>query len=500
MDDQPHPNAEVTDSSACDPESLSHASGIFSHSQQFTVTGGIFTHVTNKNYAALSLPSDFRMIPMGDIDLLHEIRLDEYTSVAYCQRQRACVRRMHSAKAIIAGRKKSRVTVAMYQGNDAEEEWRQDMETYIHPNIIQICGAASSNGIHAAIFNGDLIPLRNFLDSYRESHFTTVYIYACCNSDFSTVRDYIDSAFQQSVTSADCTRWIRRSTGRLCTELTTASDYMWLDWQSPELPALSPKYRWNASAETITSIIDSLTLEQYHRICDWNLAQRQHFDICASTTVNFGTVFCYNGDRLEDSVEIAFLPSAEAVLGNWIISEGGTGEIMPNGWTRFPSGDVINNTLYLTLNISPSWHTWLSQANHIFHHLHITSNFEDYVHSDGGDSDADVDSDCNSPCTEDYESEYPPTSACDDFDLDTDAGSSHSQETVHDPLSRHNQPEHQEKLNWKDHNASESTVEEDLVAEEIPVLSPTFRIVLCIQLMLILFLALSELHNCVWLI
>ncbi|KAF7377012.1 hypothetical protein MSAN_00119200 [Mycena sanguinolenta] len=157
MDEQINSNREFTHSSACDPQAPSHTSGMFSDSRRFTVVGGTFTNITNNNYtAALRLPHDLRMIPLGDIDLRHLIRKDECVAVVDSQsRERACVRRVHSGKARIDGQE-SRVTVVMYQGNGAEEEWRRDIATYIHPNIVQICGAASSNGLHAAIFNDDI--------------------------------------------------------------------------------------------------------------------------------------------------------------------------------------------------------------------------------------------------------------------------------------------------------------------------------------------------------
>ncbi|KAF7377088.1 hypothetical protein MSAN_00127400 [Mycena sanguinolenta] len=66
MDDQPNSTPEFTHSSTCDPDSPSDASGMFSHSQQFTVTGGTFASITNNYTAAPGLPSDFRMIPIGD--------------------------------------------------------------------------------------------------------------------------------------------------------------------------------------------------------------------------------------------------------------------------------------------------------------------------------------------------------------------------------------------------------------------------------------------------
>jgi hypothetical protein len=66
--------------------------------------------------------------------------------------------------------------------------------TFSHPNIVQIFGTAKLGKIHATIlhdgatfcqkqipeliFNSELIPLKDFLAQYRDSHFSTVYIYA----------------------------------------------------------------------------------------------------------------------------------------------------------------------------------------------------------------------------------------------------------------------------------------------------------------------------------
>ncbi|KAF7377103.1 hypothetical protein MSAN_00129200 [Mycena sanguinolenta] len=56
--DQPNPTAEFTHSTTGNPEFPSHASGMFSHSQHFTIIGGTFTNITNNYYAAASsLPS-----------------------------------------------------------------------------------------------------------------------------------------------------------------------------------------------------------------------------------------------------------------------------------------------------------------------------------------------------------------------------------------------------------------------------------------------------------
>ncbi|KAF7350111.1 hypothetical protein MVEN_01313200 [Mycena venus] len=164
---------------------------------------------------APSPPSDFRVIPLGDIDLQHEICVNYGTGVVDLQRERAYVRRMYSAR--VEGRK-LRVTVAVYQAGGAEQRWQQNITKYKsvrqvsntsiftarqfsnfaprHPNIIQIWGTAKSGEIHATIFHGDLsserssaileltfqldlMPLRQILDLNRQSAILTAYIYAC---------------------------------------------------------------------------------------------------------------------------------------------------------------------------------------------------------------------------------------------------------------------------------------------------------------------------------
>jgi hypothetical protein len=54
------------------------------------------------------------MIPLEDIDLRHEIRVGRDTGVV----ERAAVRRVYSAR---VGGRKSRFTVAIYQGDGAKE-------------------------------------------------------------------------------------------------------------------------------------------------------------------------------------------------------------------------------------------------------------------------------------------------------------------------------------------------------------------------------------------
>ncbi|KAJ6462985.1 hypothetical protein C8R45DRAFT_1026643 [Mycena sanguinolenta] len=127
----------------------------------------------NKNYSTASaVPSGFRMIPLGDIDLQREIQLDMVSGVVNR-------RKLHSAK-LLGAREKSDITVAVYQGAGAKQQWRRDIARYMavrHPNILQLYGTAAYGNIHVAVFHDDLIPYREFLNLYWHLHFSRAYIY-----------------------------------------------------------------------------------------------------------------------------------------------------------------------------------------------------------------------------------------------------------------------------------------------------------------------------------
>ncbi|KAJ6463012.1 hypothetical protein C8R45DRAFT_525560 [Mycena sanguinolenta] len=80
-------------------------------------------------------------------------------------------------------------------------------------------------------------------------------------------------------------------------------------------------------------------------------------------------------------VEIAWLPNVElSSYPSWdgFGNESGFRELMPDGWTRLESNDIVDTVA--SISFATLDHTlWLSQANHIFSTLQISSNFQDYV-------------------------------------------------------------------------------------------------------------------------
>jgi hypothetical protein len=109
-------------------------------------------------------------------------------------------------------------------------------------------------------------------------------------------------------------------------------------------------------------------------------------------------ISCSSGNRLEDLVEIAFRPRTDSGSNRPRWDTVNWGVVMENGWTRYDiSPPLASSNIVQSVSLRSSdavaktaislsvWHLdgfgpthWLSQANHIFKHLGISSKFEDY--------------------------------------------------------------------------------------------------------------------------
>ncbi|KAF7374230.1 hypothetical protein MSAN_00305800 [Mycena sanguinolenta] len=333
--------------------------------------------VTNK--CAPTVHSDFRTISLGEIDLQQEIHSNRRSGVA-------SLRKLHSAKILVDGERLN-VTVAVYHGAGAQKEWRQDIARYRairHTNIVQLYGTASCGNIHAAVFHDELIPLQQIFDLYKHSHLSTVYIYAYRDNEFRVVHDYSQAIFGHYLLGEDCTFFIRRSTGRFCTDLVPGDESVLGYADGLNEASTQRGLRFLSGENPEATIIAALPLNHYHDICRWEFSTRRYILVPPSATVNIGSVLhCPSDDTFDDVVEIAWLPNAALPsYGGWY----GSGDwscfgelmIMADGWTRLKSNHIVDRTMWLSVR-AWNYELWLSQANHIFTTLQISSDFEDYV-------------------------------------------------------------------------------------------------------------------------
>ncbi|KAJ7793351.1 hypothetical protein B0H14DRAFT_149570 [Mycena olivaceomarginata] len=148
----------------------------------------ITRHRNSASSAGAVLYPEFRTIPLGEIHLLEEIGSKPRTRDVGRLGRKTSVRRVYSARV----ERQWNTTVAMYQGDGAEEEWRQDMQHYLwlrHPSFVQLYGLMSSSMMYAAVFHDDLIPLEYFMELYECSHQLTVYLNAYCVCECTRPRD-----------------------------------------------------------------------------------------------------------------------------------------------------------------------------------------------------------------------------------------------------------------------------------------------------------------------
>ncbi|KAF8206028.1 hypothetical protein K438DRAFT_1817723 [Mycena galopus ATCC 62051] len=366
MDDPTPESFQFTSESTInDGASAPYAGAFFPGSQNLVVNGGTFTsHVTGHE-----LYTDFRRIPLGDINLLREIRVN--ACVAFRGRARVSARRVHSARIGDGGSLK---TVILYEGDHAEDDWRWGLAKHSavrHPNIVQIYAAASSSGIHAAIFHEDLTPFYDFLAVHHHSHFLTVFIYWCYDADYSNVDRYFLDKFGDFLGESNSTFWIRRGTGRLSLELTPGNIFMPLVLRDQEMqppPDAMPFHHHDPD----TSVMKFLTLDNYHRICYDYLHQHHYHHPPPPTKLHVGVVYSPAGTPIADSVPVAYLLPVELRNYDSICS---AGEVMENGWTRISSRSAFGRHVSKNVIVNDDW---LPQANHIFHRLGMPSNVENY--------------------------------------------------------------------------------------------------------------------------
>ncbi|KAJ6465816.1 hypothetical protein C8R45DRAFT_1022489 [Mycena sanguinolenta] len=103
---------------------LGYTGSFFPNATGFAISGGTFTcNVTNNVYNEEF--SEFPRIPLGNIKLVGDELI--HSGTLGRQNREVVVRRMYSAKICPDP---ALVTVAIYQGHAAEEEWREHLAKY----------------------------------------------------------------------------------------------------------------------------------------------------------------------------------------------------------------------------------------------------------------------------------------------------------------------------------------------------------------------------------
>ncbi|KAF7353278.1 Transposon Tf2-12 polyprotein [Mycena sanguinolenta] len=338
-------------------------------------------------------PSAFRTIRLGDLNLVKEFKemcSSPRWSVVGRQTPQATVRRVYKAK--LEGRESGHMTVAVYEGDGAEETWNEHLANYElirHPNVMQLYGLVRTKGLHAMVFHDELIPYDQFLRRFKHSSVLTTYIIAYCQTmkdiEFNEASDYIDDISWKI--SEDLSVWIRSATGELCLDPAQGGPSMssrfqrwwWPDHRRRDVIRLENLSLDAPDSEDI--IISSLSEDQYHELCSQpSIIRCCCFQVSTEHPVGLG-IFQLNsqcGTCVSITEPLQTLHESELHC-NY---DGNVpDELLPNSWIRYDSH--WTNTLRLELRLSFWAHgiakAWLAQANCISAELEKTTHVEDYV-------------------------------------------------------------------------------------------------------------------------
>ncbi|KAJ7465951.1 hypothetical protein FB451DRAFT_1261443 [Mycena latifolia] len=368
-------------------------SSLFSHSRNFTINGGVFNAVVHKNTSESRLKSGLRSICMGDLHLLSETKQFNIVQMRAVRRRKTGDLLRYEPQTI-GMRTIYRVrvfgsthimTAVVYHGAQSEQ-WREMLcraPGIRHPNILQLFGVTSSHdGLDALLYHDDFVPVSEVRKKHRELPLASCYSEYSMQNELANARLYWLRATGQLLVPEQYTVWIRRSTGRLCLDVSPSQsdfeDRCEIQWKTgshlaPELSMLSSE---NMDVRCLTR---SLELEDIHVI----LGHLPRWESSLLMTQGQGSLsvgsvlgFAAKPDeaQLGSVLELACFPACETEFFAWDEWPGDfNGELMSNGWTRFdlPGRTLGVHHIESSLKISQNaWkhavHSWLSQANHVF--------------------------------------------------------------------------------------------------------------------------------------
>ncbi|KAJ7871825.1 hypothetical protein B0H14DRAFT_3131718 [Mycena olivaceomarginata] len=375
---QSHSEVEFTAvSTTNNAGSAPYSGAFFLGAAGFTIGRGDFTsNVTNNVYnPAPEQPAAFRTIRLGDIKLLKEILMNDGSGVVGRQSQRTSARRMYYSAKVVGG-EPGPMTVALYQGDDMEEEWRQHImkyESIRHPKIMQLYGSMSTKGLRGVVFHDEMIPFDQFHSRFKHSAILDAYIDSYCRSELQEAMRYCSSMDIDTV-DTDYSIWIRLATGELCVNLVWYPGAVVGISAGVELPRMENVSLDDPHAES--AIISAFDEGDYYNALGWPTKSRV-VSVSIEILLPLGTIF-----RLDPPRKASRIADPLGIDGaNLDIHLKHDGEVLPGSWIRFDSNRALYSEFQLSAYTSPGVNNkfWMAQANHIFAQLETTPNFENYA-------------------------------------------------------------------------------------------------------------------------
>ncbi|KAJ7064452.1 hypothetical protein C8F01DRAFT_1229068, partial [Mycena amicta] len=354
--------------------------GTFFHAaQNVNISGGSFLSHVEQTLPS-GPPSDFRTIPLGDIDLQEELGSEDSSayrgSLHRRRHEQSVVRIMYSAK--VEGRD---MTAVLYEGDEqAKKDWVNEvkqMSSVRHPNLLQLYGIASSGRTHAAIYHGDLVSMEYLLDHHRANakmlvnirlHLSVEFWRFACSS--TSIHSSMGGFMSWSMSY-----FFHASTGRLCIAVNPNGQTTFFP---PAVALLTGQARYS-NTTNLNSLVESTPIDELHRFFSsraWfphhRLGPLQPTLFAVTSSGSYAALAMLTSDHFP--VELMGYTS-------WLMV-GSTR--LRNGWQRYSIGpEKAGQRVHFSPGPSPNLLNimdalWFSQAGHIFNLLNIRDKFDSY--------------------------------------------------------------------------------------------------------------------------
>ncbi|KAJ7138189.1 hypothetical protein C8R44DRAFT_766998 [Mycena epipterygia] len=159
-------------------------SSLFSHSRNFTISGGVFNNVVHVDSP---MKSGFRSVCIGDLDLLSETKQFNIVQIRAVRRRKTGgllryepqvvgIRRLYRARVFGS----ARIVTAVVCDGAQSNQWRETVwkaSALRHPNILQLFGITSAgDGVDTLIYHDDFVPVTEVRQKYREVPLASCYL------------------------------------------------------------------------------------------------------------------------------------------------------------------------------------------------------------------------------------------------------------------------------------------------------------------------------------
>ncbi|KAJ7826354.1 hypothetical protein B0H13DRAFT_2440826 [Mycena leptocephala] len=361
--------------------------------RDFTIQGGTF----NVSNTVEKSPGDFRVVKLGDLNLLDEIDKQNLVEWHPIHRTKTGVIVRH-VKVVVGTRRIYRarifgspdpMTAVVY--NDAQFEQASHNlhrmveahrgQQFRHPHLAQFFGLGSSASVNTLIYHDEMIPFSQVQKLHAGSVLASYYFRNQTSRHFDLIIIKVADSYWEETTGEKFyhvpgTAWIRLSTGKLCMDVGNGYDSC-IEIVRPRAHSKLPEVKLT-EYDLGDKLLSTLELDEFYSLLACSKISFPKFLSSTPGTIMLPSIYNPRWDRahFKPNDLHAFPTEKHLTLDDLHISPWYTSdspqEVLPTGWTRVDYSECHPCMFGITVGLKysdPPRKWWLSQNHYVRNHL-----------------------------------------------------------------------------------------------------------------------------------